>query len=413
MSITSILWEEISNSFIKIKEAHNNQAKRAIKSQIPKQQSVREEIVHNLVKYFNRFVNTANTYWTRLTPEHKEWVNKHFNKLRDRTILAFTNLGIKYVVPNSSIVPIDINILQTDSDSESDTPTNTKMPLTTSEFFNLADKLVSKSFNGDVSGLISFIDAITLLKANCEGQEENAVNFVKTRLTGKARLAVTDDIRNLDEIIQILKQKCSGEKSHTIEAKLLTLKQNGKDAVSFTNQINELAASLQSAYLSEGVRADTAETFAKNRAIRTMASNARSERTKLIMEAGNFENLHDAVTKFITVDSDSNSSNVLFTNSRKNYNNSYNNNRQNFSNRRGNSNQGNNYNRRPNNGNWRNQQNFNVGHDQNNARSSYTHNNTRSYGNRNNARNFQNSNVRSFNSENREGPLPNSREGEM
>jgi hypothetical protein len=99
---------------------------------------------------------------------------------------------------------------------------------------------------------------------------------------------------------------------------LLTLKQNGKDAVSFTNQINELAASLQSAYLSEGVRADTAETFAKNRAIRTMASNARSERTKLIMEAGNFENLHDAVTKFITVDSDSNSSNVLFTNSRKN-----------------------------------------------------------------------------------------------
>jgi hypothetical protein len=47
------------------------------------------------------------------------------------------------------------------------------------------------------------------LKANCEGQEENAVNFVKTRLTGKARLAVTDEIRSLDEIIQILKQKCS------------------------------------------------------------------------------------------------------------------------------------------------------------------------------------------------------------
>jgi hypothetical protein len=41
------------------------------------------------------------------------------------------------------------------------------------------------------------------LKANCEGQEENAVNFAKTRLTGKARLAVTDDIRNLDEIIQL------------------------------------------------------------------------------------------------------------------------------------------------------------------------------------------------------------------
>jgi hypothetical protein len=130
------------------------------------------------------------------------------------------------------------------------------MPLTTSEFFNLADKLVPKSFNGDVSGLISFIDAITLLKANCEGHEGNAVNFVKTRLIGKARLAVTDEIQNLDKIIQILKQKCSGEKSHTIDAKLLTLKHNGKDAVSFTNQINDLAASLQSAYLSEGVRAD-------------------------------------------------------------------------------------------------------------------------------------------------------------
>jgi hypothetical protein len=117
----------------------------------------------------------------------------------------------------------------------------------------------------------------------------------------KARLAVTDEIQSLDEIIQILKQKCSGETSHTIEAKLLTLTQN---AVSFTNQINELAASLQSAYLSEGVRADTAETFVKNRAIRTTASNARSEKTILIMEAGNFPNLHDAVTKFITVDSD-------------------------------------------------------------------------------------------------------------
>jgi polyphosphate kinase len=186
MSITSILWEEISNSFIKIKEAHNNQTKRAIKSQIPKQQSVREEIVNNLVKYFNKFVNAANTYWRRLTPDHKEWVNKHFDKLRDRTILAFTNLEIKYVAPNSSIVSIDINILQTtDSDSESDTQTNIKMPLTTSEFFNLAANLVPKLFNGDVSGLIYFIDAITLLKENCEGQEENAVNFVKTRLIGE------------------------------------------------------------------------------------------------------------------------------------------------------------------------------------------------------------------------------------
>lgn len=85
------------------------------------------------------------------------------------------------------------------------------------------------------------------------------MKFVKTRLTGKARLAITADVADLDGVIAVLKKRCQGDKYHVIEAKLANIKQNGKDATAFTNQVNELAENLLSVYISEGVRADTAE----------------------------------------------------------------------------------------------------------------------------------------------------------
>lgn len=85
----SVLWEDIKNKFLYIKQEHNNQAKRAIKTQVPKQQIVRAEIA-----------------------ERKEWIQKAFHKLRDRTIQAFTKLDFNYFVPHLSTERIDITVTQ-------------------------------------------------------------------------------------------------------------------------------------------------------------------------------------------------------------------------------------------------------------------------------------------------------------
>uniref|UniRef100_A0A1Y1L2Y9 RNA-directed DNA polymerase n=2 Tax=Photinus pyralis TaxID=7054 RepID=A0A1Y1L2Y9_PHOPY len=331
------LWEDIQNKLLQIKTEHNNQAKRAIKTQVPKQQIVRTEIAENLIKLFNEFVQLVNSYWLRFTPEHKAWIQKAFDQLRDRTIQAFAKLDFNYLVPlvpteriNKSVTQIiDIDL---DGNNETDElPLNNvtledTMPLSLTEFFTLADKLLPKSFNGDAPELVSFVDALELLKANSEGHNENALKFVKTRLTGKARLAVTADVADLDGVITVLKKRCQCEKSHVVEAKLANIKQNGKDATAFTNQVNDLAANLLSMYISEGVRADTAENFVKNRALKTLIGNAKSDRTRVVMEAGNFDSLQDAITKFITVETDApQASNIFYANSfRGNFRGTYN-----------------------------------------------------------------------------------------
>lgn len=195
-----------------------------------------------------------------------------------------------------------------------------KMSTNTAEFFSLASKLVPSQFDGNSENLQSFLDALTLLKNNCENQLANAVAFVKTRLTGKARSLITNE-NTIDDIIIKLQNSIKGETSQLLTAKILHLKQNDKEAAKYASEVDALAQKLQSAYITEGVPAEVAQRYTVENTVRAFSQNVTSERVRLIMEAGTFSSVQETITKFVNVSSLAPSSANIFQFRQNNFHN--------------------------------------------------------------------------------------------
>lgn len=306
-------WEQLQSKLLFIKQEIYSQAKRAIKKEIPKSESVRQDIRDNLVSYFNKFTQTVALSWFSLNETQKHEIRILFMKIRDKVLTAFLALKVNYMIPSSCVAKIDPNIL-IDLGEHSDELV--EMPLTAVEFFNLASKIVPNEFDGAPDKLLSFIDALSLLSLNSEGHVNNAIAYVKTRLIGKARDLITNEV-TLEAIINTLKKGIKGDSSRLLTAKILNLKQNNKNAVGYATEIESLASSLKRAFINEGVPCEVAENYATETTVKAFSQNASTEKARIIMEAGTFNTIQDAVTKFVNTSPQSNDVSIFHI--KKNY----------------------------------------------------------------------------------------------
>ena len=316
-------WDKFNAEVIKIKNNIINEAKRAIKKNVPKNELVRQEIRDNLLKLYNNFTRILATNWTNLDEQQRYATKQIFLHVRDKVVRAYQALNVKYKIPISITGLIDINILDDDTETEEDESDN--MALGKVDFLNFASKLIPSQFDGSFTKLQSFIDSLTLLEINSVGNEDNALAFVKTRLTGKARTLISDNMTILD-VINALKTGIKGESSKALSAKLLNTKQNCKDSIKFSNEIEDLASSLKLAFISEGVPSTVAETYTTDLTVKSLAKNSTSEKTKIIMEAGNFSSIQEAISKFVSVESEPNGNVFVLKNSQSYNNKRFNNN---------------------------------------------------------------------------------------
>lgn len=190
------------------------------------------------------------------------------------------------------------------------------------------------------------------------------------------------------------------ESSQSIAVKLLGIKQHNKSDGDFAKEIESLAQQLELAYISDGMSSALARNYSAHSAAKAIRTNARSDEVKMLMRAGQFSTVSDAVTKFIELGAES--SGTLQVNY---INNSY---RGNNSNRRNNSFRGNNS--------YRGNRNYRNHYRNNRGRNHSNYNNSNGNPNRNNdnnnsyrGRNNHNRNVRYTEaSENTEHPrVPN------
>lgn len=367
----STSWDQIHLKLLKLKEDVVNQSKRALKKEIPKSELTRQEIQDTLLKLFNDTTKYISAYWPHLDNTQKSAVKAIFLIIRDKVVRSFQTLNVNYKVPSDCLEQIDPLVFEEQFTSEENL---VAMAMSNVEFLNFASKILPQEFDGSPGKLQSFIDALTLLNANSNDQTANAVAFVKTRLTGKARDIITSE-GTLVDIINSLRNGIKGDNSQLLTAKILNLKQKHRDAVIYATEIESLADDLKRAFISEGVPYAVAERYSTEHVVRSLSKNANSEKTQIVMEAGTFNTVRDAITKFVNVDSNSqaSTSNVLFfrQNSRGYGRNNNNNNRgrgQNY----------NNYDQRQNNrgrrgrGNYNNRYNGNNGYRVNYQRNNYT-----------------------------------------
>lgn len=164
------------------------------------------------------------------------------------------------------------------------------------------------TYDGSPEKLDSFLDSIRLFSdlVNSTNADASAAaktaaqttvtRFIRSRLSGTARQAVPENA-NFDQIIAALKEHCSSKiTAENILAKLKNVKQT-TSTESFCEEVENLSSKLKSVYISKQIPIDVATQMATKSGIDALISGSKSKDTKLILKAGTFTKLSDAVQK--------------------------------------------------------------------------------------------------------------------
>lgn len=153
-------------------------------------------------------------------------------------------------------------------------------------------------FDGSSEKVNRVISAIKALEALInDANKQAAIQVILSKLSGRARSAVGDNPQEIKEIVDALKAKCSTtDPPEVILAKLATEKQTSELA-KFTEQVEKLTLQLENAYLAENVPLATATRLAVRAGTSALANGLRNKESQLIIKAGKFDALSEAIAK--------------------------------------------------------------------------------------------------------------------
>lgn len=238
------------------------------------------------------------------------------------------------------------------------------MSQTVVEFLHTASKLII-DFDGKSENLRSFIDSLTLIDSINGSHESTAIAIIKTKLKGTARNLINNET-TISDIINKLNNTVKGESVEVLTAKIMNTKQNNKTANGYCSEIELLTKASENAYISDGIPCELATKYSTQIAVKALTKNCTIDKVRLIMEAGQFNNMNDAISKFVntcTEASGQQNSILYFKQRQNNRNNNFRGNYARFQGRnnypRNTNNNSNNHNKRYNNNNYRQRQNNN------------------------------------------------------
>lgn len=156
---------------------------------------------------------------------------------------------------------------------------------------------IVQPYDGSAENLDAFVDAATLLKDYVQqAHTDTAIKFLKTRLLGKARIGLSVNIDTIDALIADVKLRCKDQQTpENIIAKIKNVKQKA-DTNSLCDEIDNLTLKLKSIYIQQGIPENIAQAMSTKTGVDALINNVNHE-TKIILKAGNFSNLKDAIQK--------------------------------------------------------------------------------------------------------------------
>lgn len=122
---------------------------------------------------------------------------------------------------------------------------------------------IVQTYDGCSANLNTFIDGANLLKEfTSRNHMEMAAKFLKTRLTGKARQGLPEDVKTIDDIIADVKARCTETiTAQNIMAKLKASSQKN-DLEKFCTDVDSLTTQLQNIYVSQKIPTEIAKSMA-------------------------------------------------------------------------------------------------------------------------------------------------------
>lgn len=299
-----VTWEDIINKLKSIKAEFDRSYKCLNRTPVPSNYT---QIKHlrTLIYQHNTITGLSKTVYPFLSASHQDEFIKFFSSIKTRLEAIFRHLEIRDGVPEEINKFITIKFQDTagETSDEEVEKTNTVTTMTPLEFINLATKLLPE-FDGKAENLTKFINALDLLDSIKENNESIAISLIKTKLNQTASRLLTNET-TIRAIKSTLTANVKHESSQSIAVKLLSIKQQNKTDGDFAKEIESLAQQLEIAYISDGMSSALARNYSAQSAAKAMRTNARSDEVKMLMRAGQFSTVSDAVTKFIELGAES------------------------------------------------------------------------------------------------------------
>lgn len=291
-------WQQILIKLRQIKE-HFDRSYKCLNTDRPTKEETVEKHLKILYERFEQIRIVLNVNYSRLTQSHKSAAEGFFSDVRDKLASVLSRRGLEVKLPLTLHEKLTVDQVGGNSDltpQESSRNPET-MPQSIVEFLGIASKILP-DFDGKAQNLQSFLDALSLVDSIKETHDTVAVNLVKTKLKGAARNILTTET-TLQEVIVKLRTTVRGESVDVLSAKLMNIKQTGKNSNAYAKEVEDLTKALEGAYISDGLPAEIAAKYSTQMAVKAIVKNSQNDRVKLIIESGNFMNMNELIAKFI------------------------------------------------------------------------------------------------------------------
>ncbi|XP_049300489.1 uncharacterized protein LOC125774273 [Anopheles funestus] len=165
-------------------------------------------------------------------------------------------------------------------------------------------------YDGSAELFSTFEDASKLLFELNEQHEEMLVKFLRTRLTGKARIGLPTSITTFKELLDDIKLRCE-EKTNPdkVIAKLRAIKSG--DTQKICNEVELLTAKLKVIYLEQGIPEKVANDMIVKKGIDTLKEKITNAETKTLLKAGTFTTITDVTQKVMENEGDETNKHVF------------------------------------------------------------------------------------------------------
>lgn len=283
-----------------------------------------------LERYKTLIIQSFNIYTKNLTllnvlakPEESILISKAFNFGKEKTVQAFSNLHINLLIDlqlGQQILPSNLTVIdQTESDDEDlnhseffpddlvednifDISTlYSEMALPTPDFLRLCANTINYVYSGEPTGLKSFVNAINLLNglATTDELREILINFIKTKLSGKAADAVPDSVNTIANIRASLQEKIKPDSSKVLEGRLAAIKMDRQSLQDFSKLAEDLADQLNRSLVMEGIPSEKAMEITIDHTVKMCRNSAKTDLVKSVLAATKFESPKEVISKLI------------------------------------------------------------------------------------------------------------------
>lgn len=191
-----------------------------------------------------------------------------------------------------------------DSDTVHSQPTNrtdNTMPQTPEEFVKTASHILNYKFEGDPLKLQSFLEDIDLVQAMAKPESKDVcLKFVKTRITGRAREVLPDDIDTIKKITDALVKNIKADNSTVIEGRITALRIHKGNMTKFAEEAEKLAEAFERSLVSEKFTKEKAEELTVLKTKELCRKVARNDVVEGIIASTKFASPKDVIATFIT-----------------------------------------------------------------------------------------------------------------